>query len=90
MYRPVLALLAVSGSTLGLEIRCPNHPVWPGGTQNVMVAVAPIVSEPASSTVQLSVRLMIHVASLVRSAICVVLDPITVPVSVLFPDGGRA
>ena len=54
-----------------------------------MVTVLPTASVPAVTTVQLSVRLMIHVPALVCSVICVAVNPITVPVSVLFPDGGR-
>jgi hypothetical protein len=62
----------------------------PGGTQNVMVTVLPTASVPAVIAVQLSVRLMIHVAApeLVCSVICVAVNPITVPVSVLFPPKG--
>ena len=54
-----------------------------------MVTVLPTASVPASIVVQLSVRLMVHVPVLFRSLICVVVNPITVPVSVLFPAGGR-
>jgi hypothetical protein len=32
---------------------------------------------------------MVYVPELVRNLICVSFNPITVPVSVLFPDGGR-
>ena|SRR6516164_2414576 len=72
------------------SVGCSSHtPVWPGGTQNVMVAVEPSASVPVSIAVQPSVRLMIHVPALVCSLICVAVNPITVPVSVLFPAGGR-
>jgi hypothetical protein len=56
----------------------------------VIVTVLPSASVPAVITVQLSVRLMIHVPALVCSLICVAVNPITVPValSVLFPEGG--
>jgi hypothetical protein len=53
-----------------------------------MVTVLPTASEPELTTVQLSVRLMIHTPELVCSLICVSVNPITVPVSVLFPEGG--
>ena len=52
------------------------------------VTVEPSVSVPL--TVVSTVRLMTHVPSLaVFSVICVAVNLITVPVSVLFPAGGR-
>jgi hypothetical protein len=51
--------------------------------------VEPSTSEPALIAVQLSVRLIIHVPSVaVFSVICVAVNPITVPVSVLLPGEG--
>ena len=64
------------------------HEWLPGGTQNVMVTVLPSASVPALTTVQPSVRTMIQFPALVCSVICEVVNPITVPVSVLFPAGG--
>lgn len=64
---------------------------YPGGTQNSMVtSVEPSASDPVLIVVQVSVRLIIHVPSVtVVSVICVAVNPVTVPISVLFPGEGE-
>ena len=54
-----------------------------------MVTVLPTASVPETMFRQLSDLLMVHVPVLVCSLICVAVNPITVPVSVLVPAGGR-
>ena len=56
----------------------------------MVTSVEPTVSDPALIVVQVSVRLIIHVPSVaVVSVICVAVNPITVPISVLFPGEGE-